>query len=350
MQSKARCDLVGHMPQTIPQRRRPHSPDLAIRRAKLALLLAALCFIPGCGKGPAPEENSAFHYEVQGLVRGLPPDHKTVEIEHEDIPGFMPSMTMPFEVRDGKELAGLTVGDAIAFRLNVQQRDSWIDRVRKIDSGKLHLPTPAPGTPPPAAGGVSARLHEGDPMPDFKLTDQDGKPVTLETFRGHPFVLTFIFTRCPIPNFCPRMSENFAELQKTILGASGELAGTRLLSISFDPEYDTPEVLKQYAGHAGADLAIWTFASGEPPEIQRLTKGFSVLVQPESGTISHSLATALVDRDGKITKIWRGNGWKPAEVTSQIESGPLIAGRIDIVIARWIVDIPRKVASRPLAR
>ncbi len=159
-------------------------------------------------------------------------------------------------------------------------------------------------------------------MPQFKLTDQDGKPVTLETFRGHPFVLTFIFTRCPIPNFCPRMSENFAELQKTILGASGDLAGTRLLSISFDPEHDTPEVLRPYAEHAGADLAIWTFASGAPAEIQRLTKGFSVLVQPESGTISHSLTTALVDGDGKITKIWRGNGWKPAEVASQIAAAP----------------------------
>ncbi len=322
MQSKARCDLVSHMPQTMPRRRRPHSTDLAIRTAKIALLLAALCFVAGCGKAPTPAENAAFHYEVQGLVRGLPPDHKTVEIEHEDIPGFMPAMTMPFEVRDGKELAGLTVGDAIAFRLNVQQRDSWIDRVRKIDSGKLRLPTPAAVTPSLPAGGVSARLREGDPMPDFKLTDQDGKPVTLETFRGHPFVLTFIFTRCPIPNFCPRMSENFAALQKTIQGAQDGLAGTRLLSISFDPEHDTPAVLKQYGEHAGADFAIWSFVTGAPSEIQGLTKGFSVLVQPESGTISHSLTTALVDGNGKITKIWRGNGWQPAEVASQIAVAP----------------------------
>ncbi len=137
MQIQARCDLVSHMPQTIRQRRRPHSPDLAIRGAKIALLLAALCFVAGCGKAPTPAENAAFHYEVQGLVRGLPPDHKTVEIEHEDIPGFMPSMTMPFEVRDGKELAGLTVGDAIAFRsecaaARLVDRSSAQDRLREI--------------------------------------------------------------------------------------------------------------------------------------------------------------------------------------------------------------------------
>ena len=322
MQFRAGCDLMRHMLETIPERRRSHSTDFAIGAAKIALLGVALSFLVACGKAPAPAESSAFHYEVRGLVRGLPPDHKTVEVEHEEIPGFMPAMTMPFEVRDGKELAGLTVGDAIAFRLNVQQRDSWIDRVHKIEAGDLRLPTPAPATPATAADGATARLREGDAMPDFRLTDQEGKQITLETFRGHPFVLTFIFTRCPIPNFCPRMSQNFAELQKTIREASGDLAGTRLLSISFDPEHDTPEVLKQYGQHAGADFAIWSFLTGEPAEVQRLTKGFSVLVQPESGTISHSLTTALVDGNGKITKIWRGNGWKPAEVASQIAATP----------------------------
>ncbi len=291
--------------------------NAAGRRAAFVLCLAFTSF--GCSRAEKSGAD-AQHYEVRGIIRVFSPDRQTIEIEHEDIPGFMPSMTMPFEVRDQKVIAGLTVGDAITFRLNVQRRDSWIDQLHKIDPGELHLPAPAPATPPPPSSDVSTRLHEGDPMPDFKLTDQDGKPVTLETFRGHPFVLTFIFTRCPIPNFCPRMSENFAELQKTILGASGDLAGSRLLSISFDPEHDTPEILKDYGQHAGADFAVWSFVSGEPAEIARLTKGFSVLVQPESGTISHSLATALVDRDGKIEKIWRGNLWKPSEVASQLES------------------------------
>jgi protein SCO1 len=289
--------------------------------AKSALLLSVALVASACEKTSAPEAKSPFHYQVRGQVRGLPPDHKTIDVEHEDIPGFMPSMTMPFEVRDEKEIAGLNLGDAIAFRLNVTQRDSWIDQVTKIESGQLRLPRRASTSPPPETA-TSERLHEGDAMPDFKLTDQDGKPVTLETFRGRPFVLTFIFTRCPIPNFCPRMSSNFADLQKVIDSASGPLAATRLLSVSFDPEHDTPEVLQQYGQHAGADFAIWTFATGTPPEIQGLTKGFSVLVQPESGTISHSLATALVGRDGKIAKIWRGNAWTSGEVVSELDQRP----------------------------
>ncbi len=253
-------------------------------------------------------------------MRGLPPDHKTIDLEHEDIPGFMPSMTMPFEVRDEKEIATLKIGDAISFRLNVTQRDSWIDSVRKIEASELHLSIHASVSPPQSETNAAQRLHEGDPMPDFKLTDQDGKPVTLETFHGDPFILTFIFTRCPLPNFCPRMSSNFAELQKMIRHSAGPVAETRLLSISFDPEHDTPEVLRQYAGHERADFSIWTFASGTPAEIQRLTKAFSVLVQPEQGTISHSLTTALINRDGQITKIWRGNAWTPGQVLEALKS------------------------------
>lgn len=291
------------------------------RASFTAVLFLALASF-GCGRAEKSErpKKAGYQYEVRGLVRGLPPDNKTIDVEHEDIAGFMPSMTMPFEVRDSKEIANLKIGDAISFRLNVTQRDSWIDRVRKIDSGQLHLPKPrlAPGP----TSNAPARLHEGDPMPDFKFVDQDGKPVTLETFRGHPFVVTFIFTRCPIPNFCPRMSQNFAELQTAIQSSADARAATRLLSISFDPKFDTPEVLKQYAEHEGADPAIWTFATGDPTEVEKLTKGFSILVQPEAGTISHSLATALIDPDGKIGKIWRGNAWTPAEVLAELQGQP----------------------------
>jgi protein SCO1/2 len=163
-------------------------------------------------------------------------------------------------------------------------------------------------------------LRAGDAMPPFQLRNEQGEKLTAEAFRGRPYVITFIFTRCPIPNFCPLMNRNFGELQSAIKGGAGALATTRLLSISFDPEFDTPAVLKEMAGHEGADPAIWNFATGEKPEIVRLTKGFSVLVQPEAGTISHGLATALVDGEGRIVEIWRGNGWKPAEVVEKIAS------------------------------
>ena len=297
-----------------------HSSDLGVYAAKIALAIGAPLFFAGCGKKTEPPGSSVLHYEARGLVRGTAPDHKTVEVEHEDIPGFMPSMTMPFTARDESEIATLKMGDAISFRLNVTQRDSWIDRVARIDPTQLRLPVPKPALPASANSTTRTRLHEGDEMPVFQLRDQDGNQVTLESFRGHPFVVTFIFTRCPIPNFCPRMSQNFAELQKSIQASSDAVAATRLLSISFDPTFDTPEVLKQYAQRAGGDPAIWTFATGEAPEVESLTKAFSILVQPESGTISHSLATALIDRDGKIVKIWRGNAWTPAEVLGAIKT------------------------------
>jgi protein SCO1/2 len=271
-----------------------------------------------CGRASDSPNDGLRHYQARGLIRGLPPDHKTLEIEHEDIRGFMPSMTMPFEVRDEKETSGLKIGDGISFRLSVTPSDSWIDQIQKIDSVTLHLPTPASTVRP----AKSDRLHEGDAMPPFQLVDQNNHPITLATFQGHDLVVTFIFTRCPIPNFCPRMSQDFAELQKAIKASSSEpLSSTRLLSISFDPAHDTPAVLHDYGQAEGADRSVWQLATGEPAEIQRLTKAFSVLVQPESGTISHSLATALIDKNGRIEKIWRGNAWTPAEVLEAIGDG-----------------------------
>ncbi len=289
------------------------------RHAAVALVLGTVVACSGCGRSDQ-NQASARQYEARGIVRGFAPDHSTVQIEHETIPGFMPAMTMPFLVRDQKEVVNVQAGDAISFRLNVTKRDSWIDRVAKIDSSQLRLPQSSPL--PVSETKAESRLREGDQMPEFQLTDQSRKPLTLETFRGHPFIVTFIFTRCPIPNFCPRMSQNFAELQKAIRSAPNEIAGARLLSISFDPQFDTPEVLKDYAQGEGADPVIWKFATGKPAEIEKLTKAFSVLVQPEGGTTSHSLATALIDHTGKITKIWRGNGWTPQEALKSITSAP----------------------------
>jgi protein SCO1/2 len=280
------------------------------------LLLGMILLMGGCDRpvktGNQPGE---VRYEVRGIVRGLPPDGQTIEVEHEDIRGFMPSMTMPFVARNRKEIGGLRMGDAISFRLSVTQNDSSIDQIKKIPPQEVHLPA-ATATPEKSSNGP--RLHEGDAMPVFRLLDQDGKRISLESFRGHPFVLTFIFTRCPVPNFCPRMSRNFADLQTAVKSATGLLSQARLLSISFDPAFDTPQVLKSFAEHAGADPAVWTFATGEKAEIDDLTHAFSVYVQAEGGTLSHGLATALVDGGGNVRKIWRGNEWKPEEVLQAI--------------------------------
>lgn len=271
----------------------------------------------GCDRSDKAESGTR-HYGARGIVRGLPPDHKTIDVEHEDIPGFMPSMTMPFAVRDSKEIAELQIGDAISFRLSVTDQDSWIDQIKKISADDVRLPAPAANPQTRSTSDPSPRLREGDPMPPFQLIDQDGKKIDMERFRGHPFVLTFIFTRCPLPKFCPLMSNHFAELQAAIKSGSGSLAQTQLLSISFDPDFDTPQILKAYAEHTQADPGIWTFTTGEKSEIADLTHEFSVYVQTEGGTISHGLATALIDEDGKIDKIWRGNGWTLEEVLREI--------------------------------
>ena len=295
-------------------------PDLSICASNLAMLFCALFTLAGCSRSSETQEATARHYEVRGIIRSVAPGRRSVDVQHEDIRGFMPSMTMPFAVRDSKQISGMRIGDAISFRLTVTDNDSWIDEIKKINADDVKLPTSAAAPETRSTSSDSApRLREGDMMPAFELTDENGRRITLETFRGHPFVLTFIFTRCPIPNFCPLMSKNFAELQDAIRSGSGTLAHTRLLSISFDPEFDTPQILKSYAEHAQADPKVWQLATGEKSTIDSLTHAFAVYVQVEGSTISHGLATALISEDGKIARIWRGNGWRPSEVIGEIE-------------------------------
>ena len=282
---------------------------------EVALMLWIAVALVSCGPATKPEDNTQ-RYETRGIVRGFSPDRSNIEIEHENIPGFMPSMTMPFSARNQKEIVDLGTGDAISFRMTVTEKDFWIDRVKKIGRDQVHVAEPLP-TPAPSSN-YSVRLREGDEMPFFFLTDQDGKRISLETFRGQPLLLTFVFTRCPIPNFCPRMSNNFSALQTAIKADSGALAKIHLVSITLDPAFDTPQILKEYGAHLRFDPGVWTFATGDAKEIDALTQAFSVYRHTESGTISHGLATALIDKDGKVDKIWRGNGWTCAEVLREI--------------------------------
>jgi protein SCO1/2 len=282
-----------------------HKPDLSL----FALVIACAVTLFACDRG---ENNQS--YETRGVIRSISPDRSTLDIQHEDIPNFMPSMTMPFLVRDQSEITGLKLGDAISFRMMVTKSDFWIDHVKKIRREDVDVRDPKP-TP----DNQLSRLKEGDPIPAFSLADENGKHISAETFRGEPLVLTFIFTRCAVPNFCPRMTSNFAELQDLIRAESDATAKTHLLSITLDPEFDTPQILKQYGAYSHEDPNIWSLASGDPKEIDALTQAFSVYRQTEGGTLSHGLATALVSPDGKILKIWRGNAWTPNEVISEIK-------------------------------
>lgn len=228
----------------------------------------------------------------------------------------MPSMIMPFSAKDKKEIADLKLGEGISFRMTVTEKDLLLDQVKKIQASDVHVVRPGPTVS--AASKKAERLREGDIVPFFSLINQDGAQVTSDTFRGHPVVLTFIFTRCPVPSFCPRISNNFSELQNAITSDAALAGKARLLSITLDPKFDTPEILKAYAAHQKADAQIWTFATGEQSQVDNLTQGFAVYVQPEAGTISHGLATALIGPDSSVIKIWRGNAWTPAEVIDEL--------------------------------
>jgi protein SCO1/2 len=286
--------------------------------AAVAFLGIALC-LGGC-KRADEATSSGREFPVRGAVRGISPDGQTLEIEHEAIPDFMPAMTMPFNVKDGAAAKDVKIGDAVSFRMLVTDKEAVIDRIQKIDRRELELPPSTVATKPATA--QSARLRPGDMVPPFRLINERGEPLDAQTLRGQPFIMTFIFTRCPIPNFCPLMNRNFGELQNAIKSGTGSPAKTRLLSISFDPEFDTPAVLKQTAESERADPAIWSFATGEPEQIKQLTSGFSVRVEPEGGSIAHGLATALVDGEGRIVEIWRGNGWTPQEVLAKLADLP----------------------------
>lgn len=246
-------------------------------------------------------------FAVTGVVR-VPIDATGhITIAHEDIPDLMPAMTMSFTVVDPATVVSLKAGDRVHFKLNTDGADWTVSGLTVVGHE----------TPPrPAHQNISTgrRLREGDHLPDFSCITEDGQPITAALLKGKVTLLTFIFTRCPVPAYCPAMALRFAQLQKAI-GASAQFSGhVRLLSITLDPEYDRPEILKKYGQAVGADPAVWQFATGTEEQIAELTKSFAVFTERNGVTLDHTLCTALIDPDGRILQLWRGNGWKVDEV------------------------------------
>ena len=284
-------------------------------------LLAAVSLTASCSRsGPSPvsrtgDSDALIVYKVTGIVRGTPDATHSVAIEHEDIPGFMPSMTMPFEFKNPTDTTRLHPGDAVQFDFVVTDKTSWAEHVKNVPAAQVHLPHPANS----AAKTASAdRLREGDPLPPFRLIDQNGTDVTNHSFAGKTVVLTFIFTTCPVPNFCPRMSQQFSELQEAVESDPTLRGSVQLLSISFDPEHDKPATLAAYGAAFKQHPGTWRFATGTQAEIDRLTSEFSVYIKAENGTLSHGLCTAIVSPQGVVQKILRGNGWEPGEVLTTL--------------------------------
>lgn len=289
--------------------------------SRFAIVVAIVCLplLGACEKqasqSPGTSAEQTRRFQVKGLVRAINFADREVTIEHEEIPDYMPAMTMPFSVKDMREVQAFSAGDAIAFEFVVTKDDSWIANARKIDRNTLQLPK---GASPTGSKASKERLREGDPLPAFSLVDEKGRSITADMFRGKSLVITFIFTRCPVPNFCPLMGKNFARLHADT-AADPKLAHTQFLSVSFDPGHDTPEVLAKYAqSYRPVPEDRWRFATGTAEEVAKLTEGFSLQVKPQGGTIDHSLATILVGPDGVIRNIWRGNQWRVEEVVESL--------------------------------
>lgn len=258
-------------------------------------------------------------YPMRGIVRAVEQEDGSVIIDHEDVPGYMPAMTMPFNVKDEALFETLQPGSAFAFDLVTTDDSSWIRNVRGISGDDLKLKERKPAIAG-ANEGRLPRLKEGDEVAPFVLVDQSGAEIDNSTFQGKDWLVTFIFTRCAVPDFCPQMSSHFAEVEKAILADPQLKSSVRLLSVSFDPEFDTPEILKGYAESYGASSEFWNFAVGTPKQTKELTSAFAVFTEHADGTINHGLTTAWIGPDGKVRQIWRGNAWKPADIVEALQS------------------------------
>jgi protein SCO1 len=254
---------------------------------------------------------SAKQYDIKGKVVSVNKSEHKVTIDHEAISGYMEKMTMEFNLHDDWVYSELAPGMLIQATLVVDGGKSW-----------LQNPTLTKISDPNQVGKSEASLigpSPGTEVPDFSLVNQDGKKIHLKQYRGRPLLLTFIYTRCPLPDYCPLMSQNFAQINK-------ELAGkTHLLSISIDPEYDKPQVLREYgarylgSNHKGDAFKQWEFASGSTEQVKAVAEFFGLNYWPEKGQVIHGLRTALITPDGKVFKVYRGNDWKPEEVLKEVE-------------------------------
>jgi protein SCO1/2 len=275
--------------------------------------LLALLALPACGRAP---DASARTYELQGQILAVRPERSEVVIKHQDIENFMPGMTMPFTVKDASLLTGKERGDLVTATLVVGETHAYLTTLTK--TGHEDVTEPAP--PPPAAGVLTT----GQAVRDAPLVDQDDEPRAFSSFKGHRLAVTFIYTRCPLPDFCPLMDKHFASIQNTI-ASTPALADVRLLTVTLDPEFDRPAILKAYARRRNADPSIWTFLTGDPVEVNRFATQFGLYVEhnPQNPIdITHNLRTAVIDPDGRVVTVHNGNSWTPAELVADLTAAP----------------------------
>lgn len=293
----------------------------------LTCLPALALLAAGCGQhNPASDDQitnsghratefatNVIAYEVRGVLREIRANGTKTLIAHEEIPGYMEAMTMQLDVRDTNELAGIAVGAQITFRLLTTDDDAWIDRIKQtglrfaVEPSRVNEVT------------IDEELSIGAPLPDFALTNHLGQPFRLSDFKGSALAFTFIFTRCPLPTYCPRMNGNFSITQRRLLDETNH-TNWHLISISFDPEFDTPTQLAAYARSYQPDTNHWTFATSTPEIIHQLGGGFGLVFAREGATFNHNIRTVVVTPAGTIQKVFAGNEWQPAELIAEMKT------------------------------
>lgn len=321
----------------------------------MSLAISAAGLLTGCshedqrqaGGRTSSSKGSNQVFEVKGVVKELKPDGRTVLIRHEEVPNFMPAMTMPFEAKVPAELKGLTAGDQVAFRMTVTENDVWIDQIKKtgLDAETLSAqPASSSATGATVKPAISDSslptktgpyqivrdldpLQIGDRLPEYHFTNEQGQAVNTLDLKGQAVAITFIFTRCPLPNFCPRMSSNFEEAQRKLLRMANAPTNWHLLTISFDPEFDTPVILKSYAQRYKADPQHWNFLTGPAATTAEIADQFGQRFWREEGAINHNLRTAVIDATGRVQQMFQGNTWTVDDLVAELLKGAQATGR-----------------------
>ena len=276
------------------------------------LLIAGLALAAACSRNPEMRT-----YQLKGQVLAVDVETREILVKHEDIPGFMPAMTMPYLVKDAALIRDRVPGDLITATLTVEPDLAHLSAITRTGSA----PVPADArTTIPAAANIRL-LKDGDRPPAVRLIDQDETPISLDDFRGLATAVTFIYTRCPLPQFCPVMDRRFAETQALIVKDRQLHGRVRLLTISFDPKVDRAAVLRAHARTLGADPSLWRFATADEAVVNRFAATFGVnVIRETDGTITHNLRTAVIDSSGKVAGFLDHNAWTAEDLVQALRA------------------------------
>jgi protein SCO1/2 len=253
-------------------------------------------------------------YDLRGQIVAIDRARREITVKHEDIVGFMPGMTMSFKVRDAQLLEARSAGELIRATLVVNGSDVYLRSIESTGHAALTEVPPPPRIDP---------LNAGDAVPDTAFIDQDGQPRRIGDWKGRAIAVTFIYTRCPLPDFCPLMDRQFVAVQQDMRDDANLRKRAHLLSVSFDPVFDTPAVLASHAKKLGADRALWTFLTGDRNAIDTFAGrfGVSIVRRDASATdVVHNLRTAVIDGNGRLVRIFNGIQWQPSELVSELRS------------------------------